>query len=420
MGYEVCIRKEYKGRWEGRTPLTPRAVAALADRMTIKVERSDTRTYEDAAYEEAGATLIDSGGAKVVLGIKEPPLDIIGENQVHLCFSHTFKGQSFNMKLLRTFMDRGCTLIDYETMRDETGTRVIAFGRYAGIAGAVDTFNVAGRKFAQKRGAGALSKVEQTWRYGTLEKLKSSLGSIQLDDEKPIRVLIVGKGNVGIGAEEVCQWMGFPKITREQLLHDQPAGSWYCVVNTPDIVAAKDGSDYDKATYRKEGSQAYDSTFTQYLGKFDILLQTPYWEPKYPYMLPREVMLEYRDQLPVVIGDITCDINGSLACTLRESTIDEPAYTYLPETHEIEDGISWDGPTVMAIDHLPCELALDASAHFSRILTQYLPEIVNADLTQPIASCGMGRLLQDATIVYNGKLTERYAYLNDFLEKAGC
>lgn len=419
MIHQVCIRKEYKGRWEGRTPLTPDAVRELAPSMAIQVERSDTRVFRDEEYAATGAALVDHGDARIVLGIKEPPLDIIRQGQIHLCFSHTFKGQAFNMKMLRTFMDRGCTLIDYETMRDEQGVRVIAFGRYAGIAGAVDTFYVAGRKYAERQSLGPLAHVEQTWRYNSIAKLREALSHIRLGQETPIRVLIVGTGNVGRGCEEVCQWMGFPEITPEQVLQGPPPGSWYAVLQTSDTVRAKNGGPYDKQEYRQFGAERYESDFVRFLGKFDILLQTPMWTPKYPYQLPRETMLAYRDKLPLVIGDISCDIEGSLACTLRASTIDDPAYTYVPERHEVLDTISWDGPAVMAIDHLPCELAVDASTHFSKILKQYLPEVAMMDLSRPLESCGLGRLLQDATIVYRGKLTDRYAYLQDHLHLVG-
>ena len=182
-------------------------------------------------------------------------------------------------------------------------------------------------------------------------------------------------------------------------------------------VRARDGAPYAREDYRLHGAARYESTFYRYLGRFNILLQTPYWDTQYPRQLSREQLRQYRDKLPYVIGDISCDIDGSLACTLRESSIDDPAYTYLPETHETRDGISWDGPTIMAISHLPCQLAIDASNHFSKVLSRFIPEIVAMDLSRDLAGCGLSRELQKATIVYRGELTPGYAYLEDHLRR---
>lgn len=419
MSLKTTIRKEYKGRWEGRTPLTPTGTKELLDAgLALGVERSDVRIFSDSDYEAVGAPLKDGlDDAQIVLGIKEPPLDIIGKNQVHLCFSHTIKGQDYNMGLLQRFLDQGATLIDYEPMRDDEGVRTIAFGRYAGIAGAVDTFHVAAQKLGKDNRAGILTGLKQTWAYKTLDALKEALGAQQEVADQPIRVLIVGSGNVGRGAAEVCKWLGLKKISPAGVLADTP-GSWYSVVSSTatDLIDTKDGSDFDRSHFIKHGGDNYYSKFDQFLGKFDILLQTPYWEEIYPRLLPKDLMVERKDDLPAVIGDISCDINGSLECTMRDSSIDEIAYTYVPGEHRIVEGFTNDGPTVMAIDHLPCELSLDASQHFSRLLTGYLPEIAAMDLSQDFENCGLGRLLSDATIVYNGKLTPKYAYLQEFLD----
>jgi alpha-aminoadipic semialdehyde synthase len=258
-----------------------------------------------------------------------------------------------------------------------------------------------------------------TWEYGTIAKLKETFANLGSFENYPLRVLVVGTGNVGGGAVEVCEWLGLPRIDKARLQDaEAPEGSWYSVVRTADVVRAKDGSVFDFNDYREHGVDKYESCFDRYLGHFNVLLQTPYWEPRFPKMLPRETMLAHPEKLPAVVGDISCDIDGSLECTRKASIIDEPAFSYDPKTHEIRDGIEGEGLSVMSIDHLPCELSQDASEHFSRILVAYLPELVNMDRTKSFESCGLGRLLADATIVYNGELTPNYDYLKSFLAKA--
>lgn len=420
MALKAYIRKEFKSSWEGRAPLTPEGVRALVSQgIPIWVESAENRIFDDAVYQEAGANLVDHTGqdAEIVLGIKEPHIDSILPGQVHLAFSHTIKGQNYNMPLLQKFLDQGATLIDYETIKDSNGVRLIAFGRYAGIAGAVDTFAVAGKKLARKNRDSVLRNIQMTHVYGSIAKLRQALEVLEpCEEDEPIRVLIVGSGNVGRGCEEVCQWLGLSKVEPQALLADQPpAGSWYCMAKTTDIVRSKDGSPFDRKDYRKYGVEKYESTFESFLGKFDILLQTPYWEEKYPRQLTQEQMITNFDRLPYAIGDISCDINGSLACTLQESSIDNPAFTYLPSENRVVDGAFWDGPSIMAIGHLPCELSVDASGHFSRILLKFMPEIVEMDLNQPLEACGLSPELQRATIVYKGELTPAYAYLKKFL-----
>ena len=150
---KTIIRKEHKNQWERRAPLTPEAVKVLTEQgLDIELESCDVRIFSDQEYQDAGAKYpAHPDNAEFVLGIKEPPVDSIKYGQVHLAFSHTIKGQDYNMPLLQKFLDEKATLLDYEPIIDPvTGQRTIAFGRYAGIAGAVDSFHVLGQKLAQK------------------------------------------------------------------------------------------------------------------------------------------------------------------------------------------------------------------------------------------------------------------------------
>lgn len=415
----TCVRREAKNRWERRAPLTPEAVRRLVRKgLEVWVETCVNRIFPDQAYEDAGAKLVADGSkADLILGIKEPEIEHIRENQVHVAFSHTIKGQSYNMGLLQTFLDQQGTLIDYETMRDENGERIIAFGRYAGIAGAVDTLHLLGRKWAQAGTFSGLSKLTMTHAYGTVDALKSALGACQPLEGEPLQVLIVGTGKVGKGCVEVCQWLGLPEISVDQVRKGAvPQGHWYAVAKTEDVFAHREGKPYDKAEFRELGAERYVSVFDQYLGHFNVLLQTNYWENHYPRQLPKSMLLEHRKALPPVIGDISCDIEGSLELTLEATQIDHPGKTYLPLEHRLIDEVSDAGPTIMSIDHLPCELSLDATNDFSKILEVLIPVIAGMDRSKPLATSGMTPLLQDATIVYKGELAPNFETLQVFLD----
>lgn len=416
---KTVVRKEHKNDWEKRTALIPACAAELVEKgFPISIEPSEIRIYSDSDYAKAG---VPTDGCpengQFIVGIKEPPVNSIQANQVHLAFSHTIKGQDYNMGLLQKFIDEKATLIDYEPIVDDSGDRTIAFGRFAGIAGAIDSFMVAGKKHAARNKSSCLSAVKQTWQYRSIDEIKESFSKIDINQGEPVQVLIVGTGKVGKGAEEVCQWLGLPKIDIQQLLDGgQPSGSWYTVASSRHINRRKDGQAFEMQDFVEKGVDAYESTFDQLLGKFSILLQTPYWTEKYPKHLDRERMLANEEKLPLVVGDISCDINGSLECTTKASDIDTPAFTYHIESGESTDGITADGISVMSIDNLPCELSRDASEHFSDVLRGYMKNLMSIDLSQTFENSGLIPELARAVIVYNGELTPSFKYLQSFLD----
>jgi len=417
---KTVVRKEHKNDWEKRTALTPSCAAELVEKgFPISIEPSNIRVYPDSDY--AALNVPTDGCPKegqFIVGIKEPPIDSIQANQVHLAFSHTIKGQDYNMGLLQKFIDQKATLIDYEPIVDDSGQRTIAFGRFAGIAGAIDSFYVAGKKYELKGQASCLSQVKQTWQYRSIDQVKSDFAKIDTNQGEAVQVLIVGTGKVGKGSEEVCQWLGLPKIDIQLLLDGQaPGGSWYAVASSRHINYRKDGQPFDMDDFVKQGVTAYESSFDRLLGQFSILLQTPYWTEKYPKHLDQQRMLANVDKLPLVVGDISCDINGSLECTTKASDIDTPAFTYDVKQATTTDGITADGISVMSIDNLPCELSLDASQHFSAVLKGYMENLMSIDLSQPFERCGLIPELSRAVIVYNGALTPAYHYLQPFLDE---
>ena len=416
----TVIRKEHKNDWEKRTALTPSDAAELVEKgFPVSVEPSSIRVHPDNEYQSAGISLEGCPEkGEFVIGIKEPPVSSIQANQVHLAFSHTIKGQDYNMGLLQKFIDQKATLLDYEPIVDDSGKRTIAFGRFAGIAGAIDSFFVAGQKYAARDETSCLTEVKQTWEYGCIEKVKEEFKNIDVNTGVPVQVLIVGTGNVGKGSEEVCQWLGLPRIEIDDLLAgNAPDGSWYAVASSRHINARIDGEAFDMNDFVEHGVDKYKSTFDQLLGRFSILLQTPYWTEKYPKHLDHERMMANKDKLPVVVGDISCDINGSLECTTKASDIDTPAFTYDVDTKVSTDGVAPDGITVMSIDNLPCELSFDASKHFSGILKGYMENLMSIDLTQPFDESGLIPELARAVIVYKGELTPDYQYLQSFLDE---
>lgn len=420
----TILRKEHKNQWERRTCLTPEAIKNLqSNGYEIAVERSDVRIFNDQEYISCGSELVDSPASyQFVLGIKEPPVSSIQAHQVHLCFSHTHKGQAYNMELLQKFINQKATLIDYELITDDNKIRTIAFGRYAGIAGAVDTLSLAGCKRELSVPESILSSITQSWKYKDVSDIEEKLTAIQLPQNEAIRVVIVGSGKVGKGAEEVCQWLGLENVPSERLIAgDVPEQHFYTVLSTRHVVKKK-GEEFqpeifDVANYLETGKQNYESVFENYLGKFDILLHTPYWEEKYPKLLPLSTLKRQQQIVPEIIGDISADINGSLACTLKASDTDNPVFSFDINNNSLSEGLDKNKLAVMSIDNLPCELPKDASEHFSSILPQYIPAIMGMDLERHWLEINLPESLKRAVIVYQGELTPEFSYLEKYLTK---
>jgi len=417
------LRKEHKNCWEKRTPLTPNSISKLIKSgLQCDVEQSDIRIFDDSAYAESSDPLFDTAdNHQLVIGIKEPPIDSIKDSQVHLCFSHTIKGQEYNMPLLQRFLDQNATLIDYELMTDNAGKRTIAFGEHAGIAGAVDSFWIAGQKFKNAGKSSILSDIKQTIHYQTIENVKTAFSNISSNTvsvlaTEAVQVVIIGSGNVGQGAEQVCQWLGLDKVSASDFINNQlPKGNWYTVLSSEHLHQPLSGGEFNQDEFRAKGKLAYKSIFESYLGRFNIVLQASYWTDFYPKHLESHQFIKYKDKLPAVLGDISCDIDGSFACTKISSTIEKPAFTYIAHNGSIQDGISAAGITVMSIDNLPCELSLDASKHFSQKLEEYMPSLMNMNLALSFDAIGLPEELKKAVIVYQGKLTEKFTYLTDYL-----
>jgi hypothetical protein len=92
----------------------------------------------------------------VIFGVKEVPIENLMANKTYFFFSHTLKAQGYNMPLLDKFLDLNIRLVDFECIRTvpaegKPAERLVAFGRYAGIAGAFDFLRGIGEYLLEKK-----------------------------------------------------------------------------------------------------------------------------------------------------------------------------------------------------------------------------------------------------------------------------
>lgn len=419
----VGVRKESKSIWERRTPLIPEDVRSLVNQgLGIHVQRSAQRCFPDQDFARAGATLTDDlAAADVILGVKEVPLDELEPGKTWLFFSHTIKGQPYNMPLLRRLLVLGSTLLDYELVTDDHSVRTIAFGRHAGLAGAIDTLWALGRRFAQQGFDTPLAQVEQALEYGELAKARADLEAVGraiaeqgLPEElSPLVVGVTGAGGkVFGGAMEVLDFLPTRHVDPEDLAQVAARRSG----RAHEILAVGYGPEHlvepvDAARQYSFGDYVanpgrYRACFGAHLGRLSAVIHGIFWAEGYPRFILREDLaaLWAADTEPrlQVITDITCDPGGSNESLVQVGDPGHPSFVYDPFEHCAKDGWDGPGPVVVAVDILPTEIPVDSSRHFSERLTPLVPALARgiAGPEDPAAPAQLRR----AMIAHEGRL----------------
>ena len=432
----IGIRREDKNEWERRVPLVPSDVAELLKKHEIKtiIQPSEIRIFSDDEYQQAGSEINeDLQAADIIFAVKEIPIHLLEYGKTYIFFSHTMKGQPYNMDMLKRLIELKCNLIDYELIAGKQNNRLITFSSYAGLAGLIETLHAFGQKMKLNGITTPFAEIKQAYQYGSLEEAKNHIRKIGeiistngLPKElAPMTVGFLGYGNVSKGAQEMFDLLPFETIEPNQLeqlmgkeREDSENHCLYKVIfKEEDIVRPLDGS-FNLQNYFDHPEQ-FESIFDNYLPHLKVLINCVYWTEKYPRFVTKENLKNNFDQIEKsgvkVIGDITCDINGSVEITKESTMPDKACYTYFAENDSFEDGIQKTGITVMAIDNLPCEFPRDASTEFSQELKTFVDGIVTADFKADFNDIKLPYEIKKATVLYNGSLTEKFEYMQDFI-----
>ena len=397
---KFALIKERKNPPDRRVVLTPNACKSLKEQfpeIEIKVETSDIRAFSDDEYREAGfevTTGVDD--CDVLLGVKEVPVDALIPNKKYFFFSHTIKKQPYNRKLLRAILEKNIELYDHEVITNSKGIRLVAFGRYAGIVGAYNGI----RTYGLKSGLFNLPKAET---LAHQKELIEKLRSVQLP---PVKIVLTGKGRVGNGAKEMLDGMGIREVDYRDYLTKEYDEAVYTQIDVLEYNKRKDGKVLDMNDFFQH-PEAYESNFFRFAKVSDIYIAGHFYGTGAPYIFTREDAKSPEFKIKVV-ADISCDIDGPVASTLRASTIADPVYGYDPEEEKETDYHKPGAIAVMAVDNLPNELPRDASEGFSESFVKHvIPAFFNGD---------KDGILERARMTQNGRLTEHFRYLQDYVD----
>lgn len=398
---KFAIIKERKNPPDRRVVFSPETLAEARKRFPeaeFVVESSDIRVFPDEAYAKLGFEVSDDvSDADVMIGVKEVPIENLIPNKKYFYFSHTIKKQPYNRKLLLAMLEKNIEMFDHETIVNNKGFRLIGFGRYAGLVGAYNGF----RALGLRDGLFKLPKVET---LADLDEVKAELDKITIPN---IKILLTGTGKVAHGAKEILDHLGIKEISDALYLTSQFTEPVYVMADVMEYAKRIDGKVGDKWEFYKDPT-GYESNFMAYAKETDYFIAGHFYGNNAPYLFTREDA-KHPDFRINLVADISCDIDGPVASTIRPSTIADPFYGYNPQTEQEVAFDAEDAITVMAVDNLPCELPKDASEGFGETFVEYvIPAFFNNDQE--------GVLKRARITTEKGKLTERFSYLQDYVD----
>lgn len=401
----IGILRETKTPIDNRVALTPDQISHLSQKYPeakFIVQSSQVRAYQDEEYIEKGIEVRpEVDDCDILFGIKEAAVDTLLPNKHYIFFGHIAKKQRYNIPLFKRLLDLRTTFSDYEYIVGDDGLRLVAFGWYAGVVGVYYTL----MGWGLKTGAFTLPMPHH---HFTIEEIINNLKKVDLSN---IKIVLTGNGRVSHGAQHILKEIGASYLNPEEFLNQNDSEKpIYTVLGIEDLVTPiSTDKVFDRNDFL-ENPTSYRSDFLKYAKSADIFISCHFWNNDQPVYLEKDDFTSHGFRLKV-IGDITCDIQGSIKSTLRSSTHSDPFYDYNPHTQKEEPAFSdKDNITVMAVDTCPNALPRVTSQYFGEKLIEFvLDDLLRSNTDQ-------SKILNRATIIKDGHLTPEFNYLSDYVK----
>ncbi len=392
----IGLIKEGKIPADNRVALTPAQCKWIHQNLPnikIIVQSSSIRCFADEEYQRVGVEITENmEQCHILLGIKEVPINMLIPNKTYLFFSHTRKQQPHNKQLLRTILEKNISLIDYECLEHEDGQRIIGFGFFAGVVGAHNGIMA----YGNRTGLFSLPRVYKNKDYRSL--INHYFG-IKLPN---IKIAVTGSGRVAHGVIEVMNLMGVHEVEPDDFLEKKFTYPVYVQLKGAELYTHKETKTYKREHFHNN-PQEYRSRFLPYTRCTDILMNGVYWDNNIPRLFETS---DIDERFAIkTISDITDDEAGSVPINLGDQTIENPVYGVERNSLKKTEPYLQNSIDVVAVGNLPNELPRDASKYFGEQLIKY----ILSDLIQ-----GGSNIIDRATIVKQGKLTNKFAYLENY------
>jgi len=443
-GKVLAIRREDQSVWERRAPLSPAHVKKLVkDGARVLVQPSNRRAYPMQAYTNAGAQIKeDIGEASVIMGVKQVPVDALIPNKTYCFFSHTIKGQEANMPMLDACLEKNIRLLDYERMCDERGQRVVAFGKYAGVAGMINIMHGMGLRLLALGHHTPFMHIGPAHNYRNSEMARQAVRDAGYEISLgmcprslgALTFVFTGSGNVSQGAQEIIQELPHEYVPPDMLHKVAEHGArnkvYICEVSRPDYLERREGGGYNAEEY-EEHPERYISTFATKIGPYvSCLVNGIYWAVNSPKLLtlpdakrllqpvsqpwlPQTAGSPPLPQRLIALCDISADPGGSIEFMTECTTIDSPFCLYDADQHK--DAVSFRGPGVLvcSIDNMPTQLPRESTDFFGSLLFPYVYNMLQSNADRPFEQQPFHPIVKGAVIASNGKLTPNFEYIDE-------
>jgi len=394
----IALLREEKQPRDNRVALTPVQCQWLVNKypeLRIIVQPSEFRCFSDEEYQAEDVEVKENvSAADVLLGIKEIPKHHLIPGKRYMFFSHTIKKQPHNAELLKSVLKNNIELIDYECLVWENGERILGFGHFAGVVGAHNAFITYGnwsKRFTLKPAYQCLDYDELIEQYKEIRL-------------PPMKIAVTGTGRVAKGVYELLEKLNLRMVSLKEYLSEEYDEPVYVVLTNSQLYVSRAKMVFNRANFHKHPHR-FSSAFLPFTRVTDIFINAIFWDPRAPVFFTKKQM-RAPDFRIKVIADITCDMNGSVPATIRETTISNPVFGYNPKTGNEEAPYQPHVINVMAVSNLPNELPRNSSSEFGDKLIETVVEELLADKSE---------IIERATITKNGKLTRRFSYLQDYV-----
>lgn len=362
--------------------------------IQIIAQSSTDRCFSDREYVSAGIEVReDVSDCDILLGIKEVPVSQLIPDKTYMFFSHTKKMQPYNQRLMKAIIANKITLIDYECLEHEDGQRIIGFGFFAGVVGAHNGMMAYGERTG-------LFNLGRVYKQRSFRELIHSYFGLRIPN---VKIAVTGSGRVAHGVLEVMNLMGIHEVEPEEYLQRRFSYPVYTQLKSVDLYVPKSGGAYNRIEFH-EHPETFKCKFLPYAEQTDILMNGVYWDKKAPRLFEKEHVKEDRFIIQT-ISDITDDAGGSVPINLGDQTIEDPVYGVDRNTLGKTAPYLKNSIDVIAVGNLPNELPRDASRYFGEQLIKFVLE----DLLK-----GGSFIIDKATMVHKGKLSEHYDYLREY------
>jgi alanine dehydrogenase len=393
---KIGLIKEGKIPADNRVALTPSQCKWIQENknISITVQISGIRCYADSEYKSAGIEVKeDVSDCDILFGIKEVPINMLIPGKTYFIFSHTRKLQSYNQKLLQAIIAKKITLIDYECLEHEDGTRLIGFGFFAGVVGAHNGMMAYGNRTGKFH-------LDRVYKKKNFQELIHTYFGLKLPS---VKVAVTGSGRVAHGILEIMNLMEIHEAEPDEYKTTQFSYPVYVHLKGQDLYINKLTGMYKRKEFH-EHPEKYKCLFEDYISETDILLNGVYWEEKIPRLFEMNDLKNENFRIKT-IADISDDRHGSVPCNLGDNTMEDPVYgvnkiTGVRTAPYIEGSID-----IMAVGNLPNELPRDASRYFGEQLIKFILDGLLSNNS---------KIIEDATIVRHGVLTENFQYMTEY------